>query len=253
MMLAVRDLEVGIADIAVCHSLSLELAAGESLAILGRNGAGKSTLLATLAGLRPGDGGHIVVAGMPLPPADARQLALARGYLAQHQYDPFACTVLEAVLAGRHPHLGRWQWESASDRQLAAEALTEVGLAGFAGRPLHTLSGGERQRVALATLLVQQPQLYLLDEPLAYLDLNHQMAVLEMLAARAHQGATVIAVMHDPSLALRAFGRALLLFGDGDWLEGPVDRVLDAANLSRLYGHPLLRVEGPRHPFFVPE
>jgi iron complex transport system ATP-binding protein len=252
MMLKASRLDVAIADVAVCKGLELGLAAGESLAILGRNGAGKSTLLATFAGLRHADAGGIVVDGIALPAADGRALALRRGYLPQQQVDAFATTVLEAVLAGRHPHLSRWQWESPDDNRIAAAALAEVGLAGFADRQLATLSGGERQRVALATLLAQAPGLYLLDEPLAHLDLNHQIAVLEVLAGLCRRGRTVVAVLHDPNLALRYCGRALLLFGGGEWLEGPAADVLTAENLSRLYGHPLRRLDDSGRPVFVP-
>lgn len=243
-------LDVSIASIRVCRDMSLALAGGQSLAILGRNGAGKSTLLATLAGLRPAQRGEVVVGGQVA--AEPRQLARRRGYLAQQQHDAFATSTLEAVLAGRHPHLGRWQWESTNDRAIAETALARLGLAGFGGRDLHTLSGGERQRVALATLLAQQPDLYLLDEPLTHLDLNHQIAVLGIVAELTAQGAAVVAVLHDPSLALRFFGQALLLFGDGEWLAGPAATVLTAEHLSRLYGYPLRRIDASPHPVFVP-
>jgi iron complex transport system ATP-binding protein len=250
-MLTASSVDVSIADVNVCRGLDLSLTPGESLAILGRNGAGKSTLLATCAGLRPALSGGLRIDGIDLPAADGRALARKRGYLPQQQYDAFATTVLEAVLAGRHPHLSRWQWESLDDKRIAEEALAEVGLAGFRDRQLSTLSGGERQRVAVATLLAQAPGLYLLDEPLAHLDLNHQIAVLEVLAGLCRRRATVVAVLHDPNLALRYCGRALLLFGGGEWLEGPAAGVLTVENLSRLYGHLLrqLRDDGRRHFF----
>ena len=252
-MLKVTALDVSIAAVEVCRGLELTLAPGESLAVLGRNGAGKSTLLATLAGLRPVQRGSVSIGGIALPARDGRALATLRGYLAQQQHDAFASEVLEAVLAGRHPHLTRWEWEADSDQRIAEQALSEVGLGGFGRRALHTLSGGERQRVALATLLAQQPSLYLVDEPLTHLDLNHQIATLEILARLTRSGAAVVAVMHDPSLALRYFGRVLLLFGQGEWLAGAASTVLTADNLSRLYGHPLSRVDGDRHTVFVPD
>ena len=252
MILEARALEVAIADVRVCRGLDLRLAAGDSLAILGRNGAGKSTLLATFAGLRAAQGGEVSVAGLSLPAADGRALARRRGYLPQQSQDAFATTVLEAVLAGRHPHLSRWQWESTDDRRIAEDALAKVGLPRFAARTLASLSGGERQRVALATLLAQGPELYLLDEPLAHLDLNHQIAVLELTGTLCRAGAALIAVLHDPTLAMRYCSRVLLLFGDGEWLEGPAAAVLTAANLSRLYGHPLQCLEANGRAVFVP-
>jgi len=255
VILDARGLTVSIGPHRVCDGLDLSLAADERLAILGRNGAGKSTLLATLAGLRDVDAGVIRLAGQSYAELGLRKAACHRGWLGQDRSDPFASTVLETVLTGRHPHLGRWAWESAADAKIARAALAAMGLAGMEEREVQTLSGGERQRAALATLLAQEPRLYLLDEPLAHLDLNHQIAALGVLAQRARAGAAVAMVLHDPNFALRFCDRALLLFGDGRHLEGPVAEVLNEDSLGRLYGHPLRRVDVPHsdHPVFVPE
>ncbi|MCK9382277.1 MAG: ABC transporter ATP-binding protein [Sulfuritalea sp.] len=255
-LLEAIQLEVNIGGHRICRNLDWRVDAGESWAILGRNGAGKSTLLATTAGLRSQHSGRLSVAGLALPHASAgaaaRAMARVRGYLSQHQIDPFASTVMESVLVGRHPHLGRWDWESADDRRIAGAALTEVDLGGFAEREVQTLSGGERQRLAVAQLLAQEPLLYLLDEPLTHLDLSHQVAVMELFARRAAAGAAIVAVLHDPGFAARYCRQALLLFGDGECLAGAADEVITATNLTRLYGHPLreLRADGDR--WFVP-
>lgn len=249
-------LEVGIGGHRLCGDLNWRVEAGESWAILGRNGAGKSTLLATLAGLRAPQGGRLNIAGMGLPQASqgaaARSMARVRGYLSQHQIDPFASTVLETVLVGRHPHLGRWDWESAEDRRIAGAALHEVDLDGFAERDVQTLSGGERQRLAVAQLLAQQPKLFLLDEPLTHLDLSHQVAVMDLFARRAAAGAAIVAVLHDPGFAARYCDHALLLFGNGECLAGSAAEVITAAHLSRLYGHPLRELCTGGHRWFVP-
>ncbi len=252
-LLETRGLDVAIGGRALCRGLDWQVAAGDTWAILGRNGAGKSTLLATVAGLRPPQGGSVRIAGLDTASAAPRELALLRGYLPQRSHDPFASTALESVLVGRHPHLGRWGWESAVDRRIADEALAEVGLTGFAQREVQTLSGGERQRLGLATLLAQQPRLFLLDEPLAHLDLNHQVAHMELLAKRAAAGAAIVAVLHDPGFAARWCRQALLLFGDGEWLAGPAVEIVTAENLSRLYGHPLVQLAGAPYPVFIPE
>lgn len=250
MILQTRQLSVRIGRHKVCLNLDLDLAAGNVLGILGRNGAGKSTLLATLAGLRPADSGQILLAGKSYAEHKPRAAARLRGWLGQHRDDPFASTVLETVLAGRHPHLGRWAWESAQDQDIARAALAELGLAGMEAREIHTLSGGERQRVAIATLFAQAPGLYLLDEPLTHLDLNHQIALLERLARRAREEQTAIAmVLHDPSLALRVCSHALLLFGDSRHTIGPAQDILNAHQLSSLYDHPLRRIEN----VFIPD
>ena len=250
------NLDVAIGGHRVCRELNWRVDAGESWAILGRNGAGKSTLLATLAGLRPQAAGRLKIAGLSVPPtcrgSAARAIARIRGYLPPHQIDPFASTVMETVLVGRHPHLGRWDWESAEDRRIAAAVLAEVDLAGFAQREVQTLSGGERQRLAVAQLLAQEPGLFLVDEPLTHLDLSHEVAIMELFARRATKGAAIVAVLHDPGFAARYCDHALLLFGSGEWLAGPAAEVVTAQQLSRLYGHPLRELCADAQRWFVP-
>lgn len=253
-LLEARQLRVTIGDKAIIDRLDLSLAAGERLAILGRNGAGKSTLLSTLAGLRKPAGGAVLLDGEDAALLHPRQAALRRAWLGQFQNDPFGSTVLETALTGRHPHLGRWDWESTQDADLARNALHAVGLAGMEARQIHTLSGGERQRLAIATLLTQAAPLYLLDEPLSHLDLNHQMAALELFAGAARDcGAGVVMVLHDPALAHRFCDRALLVYGDGRTEMGTVDDILTAATLSELYGYGLRQIEDRGHRCFIPE
>ena len=252
-LLSTSALAVEIGGRTVVRGLDLHVLPGERLAILGRNGAGKSTLLATLAGLRPAVAGKIELGGQALNTLTPRQAALHRAWLGQAQTDPFGSTVLETALTGRHPHLGRWSWESPQDAALARSALKAVGLGDMESRAVHTLSGGERQRLGIAALLAQAAPLYLLDEPLAHLDLNHQMAVLELFAGAARDcGAGVIMVLHDPALAHRYCDRALLIDGDGQHTLGPVDDVLTAPALSALYGYPLREFVNAGHRCFVP-
>lgn len=252
-LLETRRLNVSIGGQDVCRNLDLALVPGQRLAILGRNGAGKSTLLSTLAGLRPAAGGEVLLAGQSYATLGPRPAARLRGWMAQSQADPFASTVLETALAGRHPHLGRWQWESAEDIRRAREALVQVGLAGLEQRETPTLSGGERQRLSFATLLTQAPALYLLDEPLAHLDLNHQITLLDLLAAKCRDEAVgCVMVLHDPGLAFRYCDQALLLHGDGTWEAGTVAQALTAEKLSRLYGHPLKEIADGKNRWFIP-
>lgn len=253
-LLEARGLRVEVGGRVVVDGLELALGAGECLAILGCNGAGKSTLLSTLAGLRPALGGEIRLGGTPLADLSPREAALRRAWLGQTQTDPFGATVLDTALTGRHPHLGRWAWESARDLALTREALAAVGLGDMARRQIHSLSGGERQRLAIATLLAQAAPLCLLDEPLAHLDLNHQMAVLELFAGLARdRGTGVVMVLHDPALAHRFCDRALLVHGDGRTALGTVDAILTAETLSALYGYGLRQIEDRGHRCFIPE
>ncbi len=253
-LLASQGLTVSIGGQPVVRELALSLKPGERLVILGRNGVGKTTLLHTLANLRMAEAGEVALSGARYAALGTKRAAQLRGLLPQHQGDAFTASVLETVLIGRHPHLSRWAWESDTDMQLAHAALAEVGLDGLAARAIHTLSGGERQRVALATLLVQQPRVYLLDEPLAHLDLNHQMAMLALLSRRVRdEDAALVMVLHDVNLAAHFSDQALLLYGDGDYEIGPSAAMLSSERLSRLYGHPLRPIEDGERRWFVPE
>lgn len=252
-LLATHGLCVGIAGRIFCRDLAISVQAGECLAILGRNGAGKSTLLSVLAGLRKPQAGEVLVDGATYASLGARATARIRGWLPQSRSEAFASTVLETALIGRHPHLARWDWESATDARIARQALAAVGLGDLVQRDVHTLSGGERQRLSIASLLTQAPRLYLLDEPLAHLDLNHQMAIIELLAGLTRDGQTACAmVLHEPGLAARFCSRALLLFGDGTTQQGRCDEVVTSDSLTRLYGYPLREIgEGPQR-WFMP-
>ena len=255
-LLEARGLDVAIAGNCLVRGLDLKLAGGEMLAVLGRNGAGKTTLLNTLAGLYPPAAGNIALCGKPYSGEgrhSARDCARLRGLLAQMQNDAFPASVLETALIGRHPHLGRWAWEGDEDLAIARAALAAVDLCGLEKRELHSLSGGERQRLAIATLLTQHPALYLLDEPLAHLDLAHQIAMLELWRRRAAETqASFIIVLHDANLALRYCQRSLLLFGAGRWREGASADVLNLDQLTELYGYPLQQIDAAGARYFLP-
>ena len=253
-LLEARRLNVGIGERLFCRDLDLELRSGERLAILGRNGAGKSTLLSVLAGLRAPLAGDVRLKGESYAGLGPRKAARLRGWLPQSRNDAFASTVLETALAGRHPHLDRWGWESERDARIVRQALLAVGLADFERRDIQTLSGGERQRLAIATLLSQQPELFLLDEPVAYLDLKHQIAMLALFAGTAREhGAAVAMVLHEPALAWRFCDRALLVHGDGRCECGPTPEMLSAERLSALYDYPLQVFERDGQLCLIPE
>jgi iron complex transport system ATP-binding protein len=229
------------------------LAPGAVTAILGRNGAGKTLTLHTLAGLRAPASGTVTLGREQLTNWPRRELGRKLGLLTQTTEDPFPATVLDSVLIGRHPHIGFWRWESDADRALASAALAAVALGDLAERDIGTLSGGERRRVALATLLAQDPGVFLLDEPINHLDPHHQLDVLQLLRDKARAGRTVVMSLHDAGLAARFSDYALLLFGDGAWLSGPAADVLTAATMTRLYGVPVREIAWAGGRTFVAE
>lgn len=252
-LLQARGLDVRIGERLLVSALDLDVMPGEVLAIVGRNGIGKSTLLGTLAGLKPPAAGTLQVAGRALDQWPPRDLARQRALLAQSHEDPFASTVLDTVLVGRHPHIGRWADESAQDIAIALDALSALSLDGFEQRDVRSLSGGERQRVAVAALLAQQAPLCLLDEPVTHLDLDYQMDALALFARLARdEGRAVVAVLHDLNQVLRFCDRVLLLTGGGQWTCGSTDEVLRTEPLSRAFCHPLKELHDDGRRYFVP-
>ena len=244
--LSCRGLGTTVGGRALVSNLDLEVRAGECWVIVGPNGAGKTTLVATLAGLRPATAGTIAYDGDALETLSPRERARRRGYLPQDSVDHFPATVQETVLIGRHPHLGRFEWESATDVARARSALARFGLADFEPRDVRTLSGGERRRVALAALIAQEPGLMLLDEPSSHLDLGQQITALDTLRSLAHeQRIAIVMVLHELHLALRYADHAIAL-GNGSAMSGAADEVLTADALSTLFGHRLAVVgSGP--------
>jgi iron complex transport system ATP-binding protein len=231
--------------------LDLQFPRGEFTAILGRNGSGKTLTLHTLAGLRKPQEGAVEYNAMSLDTMSRRDVARSIGLLMQDLEESFVTTALEAVLIGRHPHLKTWQWESADDERIARDALTRVNMQDFAARTTDGLSGGERRRVAIASLLAQSPDVFLLDEPTNHLDPHHQVAVLDLFRQQANAGRTVIATLHDPTLAARFADRVVLLFGDGRWKSGATRETLTAESLSELYLTPMVEIASDGRRAFV--
>ena len=249
-MISSNALTVKIADKTICEDLVLSINAGENWAILGMNGCGKTTLLHHIAGLSLAHSGNISINSTPLYDLSRKEVALQLSLLLQHQEDHFPGTVLESVLVGRHPHIKSWQWESEHDKNIALETLTLVGLSGFSERSILTLSGGERQRVALATLLVQQTKIRLLDEPVNHLDIHHQHEVMKILTSNNKNIANVF-VLHDVNLATRYCDHALLIYDNGTTRQGVCSDVLTETNLSELYQHPLQEIKHNNQRWFI--
>jgi iron complex transport system ATP-binding protein len=206
------DLSAGYGDGPVLHKVSLDLRAGEMLAIVGPNGAGKSTLLKILGGALKPWSGMVELEGRPLAEYDRRAIARRLAMVAQENLVAFRFTVLEIVLMGRAPHLGPFHFETRHDLEIAHAALERFDLLGLARRSIQELSGGERKRVFLARALAQSPHVALLDEPTAFLDLRH---VAEIFARfrelRIERGMAVIATLHDLNAAASHADRVLLM------------------------------------------
>jgi len=247
-----RNLGVRVPGRELLRDLEAVIRPGTMVAVLGRNGAGKSSLLHVLAGLAPPAAGDVRLDGTRLADWPRRELARRMGLLTQASEDPFPGTALQAALVGRHPHLDFWQWEGEADRVVALECLAAMDLAGLESRDVTTLSGGERRRLAIATVLAQDPRVFLLDEPIQQLDPLHQLGVLRRFRALADAGRSVVLSLHDAGFAARFADEALLLYGDGRWSHGPVVEVLDAATVGGLYGIDVRELRWNEGRTFVP-
>jgi iron complex transport system ATP-binding protein len=213
--LQARDVTVGYGDRPVVHELSLDVPAGQVTSIVGPNGCGKSTLLRTLARLLKPSAGQVLLDGTPIRSMPSRDVARRLALLPQTPVAPDGLRVSDLVARGRHPHQ-RWfrQW-SRDDEEMVDQAMARADVADLADRPLDQLSGGQRQRAWIAMTLAQDTDLLLLDEPTTYLDLAHQVEVLEMVnRLNRDQGRTVVMVLHDLNLAAR-FSDSIVVMRDG--------------------------------------
>ncbi len=188
----------------VVDGVSLQLVAGQWVALVGPNGAGKSSLLSLLAGLRPSEAGSVMLAGRPLAAWPMRQRAQQLAWLSQQGDAEGDIACIDVVRLGRLPHQGLFGAATATDEAAVLAAMAETECQAFAARRLSSLSGGERQRVLLARALAVGAPVLLLDEPTTHLDAPHQRALIRSLAGRARAGAAVAAVLHDLNLALAA-------------------------------------------------
>jgi len=220
----------------VFRDVSFAVAPGELVALCGPNGAGKSTLLRLVLGLHAPSAGGVKLGGTPLAALSRRDIARRAALLPQDAPAEVPLTVREAVALGRLPHLTRFQPESAADADAVIRALAVTDTTALADRPLAELSGGERHRVHLARALAQEAPLLLLDEPIAGLDIAHQLAAMDLLRATAAAGRAVVVALHDLALAARRCDRVLLLAGGAlDADARPAD-VFTRETLARVFG-----------------
>jgi len=216
--------------------VDLEVFPGEMLGILGPNGSGKTTLLKLLDGMLFPDEGEVLVRRKNMATLKRGDVAKVVALVAQENFFRFAFSVLEVVLMGRFPHLGRLQFERDKDLKIAVNALRATHALELSERSIHELSGGEKQRVLLARALAQEPRTILLDEPTSFLDLKYKKEIFHLIADLAKkQGLAVVLVSHDIDLLSAYCHRIVMLKHGSVHLTGTPDQVIDTASIETVY------------------
>ncbi|MDG4534146.1 ABC transporter ATP-binding protein [Streptomyces sp. AV19] len=244
--LRARDLTLAYENRTVVEGLDLDVPDGEVTVVVGPNACGKSTLLRALGRLLRPAGGSVLLDGEELARIPTRQLATRLGLLPQTPVAPEAITVADLVARGRQPHQRWWQQWSEADERAVADAMARTDVTALADRPVDELSGGQRQRVWIAMALAQDTDLLLLDEPTTYLDIAHQVEVLDLVRRlNAERGRTVVAVLHDLNQAARYAGHLVAMKDGRVVARGRPEDVVTAELVREVFGLEAVVVPDP--------
>ncbi|WP_030603997.1 ABC transporter ATP-binding protein [Streptomyces rimosus] len=235
--LAARDLTLAYEDRTVVDGLDLDIPHGAVTVVVGPNACGKSTLLRALGRLLKPRRGAVLLDGTDLARIPTKKIAQAVGLLPQTPVAPEAITVADLVSRGRQPHQSWWRQWSGADERAVAESMARTDVTRLADRPVDELSGGQRQRVWIAMALAQETDLLLLDEPTTYLDIAHQVEVLDLIRQLNHdRGRTVVAVLHDLNQAAR-YADHLVAMKEGRIVaQGHPSAVVTAGLVREVFG-----------------
>ncbi|HCX86282.1 MAG TPA: Fe(3+)-dicitrate ABC transporter ATP-binding protein [Micrococcales bacterium] len=252
--LAARDVQIGYPGRTVISDLSLDVLAGEFTVIVGPNACGKSTLLRALGRMLPTAQGQVVLDGQEISRYSTKEVARRVGLLPQSPVTPDAITVADLVSRGRHPHQRLLRQWSPADAAAVSGALAEVGMVDQADRMVDELSGGQRQRVWIAMTLAQETPILLLDEPTTYLDVVHQIDVLDLCSRLHAQGRTLVAVLHDLNMAARYASHIVVMSEGRIVAQGSAGEVVTPELLGEAFGLDAVVLADPENgrPLVVP-
>lgn len=235
--LTVGQLSAGYGETDILHSLDLEVPPGKITVIVGANASGKSTLLRTMSRLITPSRGHVLLDGRSIHQTPTRELARKLGLLPQSPIAPEGILVDDLVRRGRHPHRNLFSSWTRKDEEAVENALAATRITDLAERPVDELSGGQRQRVWIAMALAQQTDILLLDEPTTFLDINHQVEILDLLVdLNRARGTTVAMVLHDLNLGARYADHLVALAEGRVRVAGTPEQVLTEDTVSAVFG-----------------
>ncbi|KTS09791.1 ABC transporter ATP-binding protein [Microbacterium testaceum] len=243
--LEARSVSLAYDGTTVVPELTVAIPPGSFTVIIGPNACGKSTLLRGLSRLLSPAAGTVVLDGRDISSYPAKEVARRLGLLPQSALAPDGITVADLVGRGRYPHQSLLRQWSSADEAAVKEALDATGTADLSARPVDALSGGQRQRVWVAMVLAQQTDLLLLDEPTTYLDVAHQVELMELFAELNARGRTVVAVLHDLNHAAR-YASHIVAMRDGRIVaEGAPREVITSERVEEVYGLPNVVIDDP--------
>lgn len=243
--LSAQQISVGYGDKPILQDLSFDLPAGELTVIVGPNACGKSTLLKTLARLLTPSRGQVTLDGQDLRDLKPKTIARSLALLPQSPRAPEASRVADIVALGRYPYQGFFTRQSSQDQDICRQAMAACRVLELADRPLEALSGGQRQRVWIAMTLAQETPLILLDEPTTYLDISHQIEVLNLAAQLHAQGRTLALVLHDLNLAFR-YATHLVMMRQGKILaQGRPSQIVTPESIKEVFDLDVLVEQDP--------
>lgn len=245
-ILTIKNISGGYRKEEVIKGLSLNIKAGDFLGIIGPNGSGKSTLLKLMTRVLAPYSGDIEFSGVNIKNINLKKFCRKTAFVPQDTATDFSFSVLEIVLMGRIPHLGRLQTETKKDFNIAGDALSMTDSLLLKEKLIDELSAGERQRIFIARALAQEPELLLLDEPTAHLDIGHQIQILDLLRKlNRENGLTIVIVLHDLNLASQYCNRIVLLNQGQIFIEGSPGEVLTYQNIEAVYNTIVVVLKNP--------
>lgn len=252
--LQAQQIDVGYGERTVIESLDIDIPTGSFTVIIGPNGCGKSTLLRSLARLITPRAGHVLLDGADIAQRKSKDVARTIGLLPQSSIAPEGITVIDLVTRGRHPHQSIMKRWSRHDEQAVATALERTGLTDLTTRVVDELSGGQRQRVWIAMALAQETPLLLLDEPTTYLDIAHQIDVLNLCSRLQREGRTLVAVLHDLNQATRYATHLVAVKGGQIVAQGDPRTIVTQSLMADVFGVQAQVVPDPQTgtPLIVP-